>query len=125
MNLLKKQIFTIIIIDDSSKNNKTISLFHAHFFLPCPIVCACLLPVSLSFYFIVAVLMRKFLGQHLYMSSALYSITECYLLLSRNEMVLAYRQRIRMSKTNCNNNYKFLPLRYIIFTWHPISIRLP
>ena len=35
------------------------------------------------------------------------------------------RQKIRLSKTNYNNNYKFLPLRYIFFTWHPIIIRPP
>ena len=64
-----EQILTSIIIDDASKHNKRISLFHAHFFLPCSIFCACLLLVSLSFYFIVAVLMLKCWGQHSYMSS--------------------------------------------------------
>ena len=113
------------IIDDASKNNKKISLFHAHFFVPCLIFCACLLPVSFSFYIILAVLMRTCWGQHSCMSSHSYSHTECYLLLSRNEMVLAYRQKIRLSKTNYNNNYKYLPLRYIFFTWHPIITRPP
>ena len=112
MYVWKKQILTIIIIDDASKNNKMISLFHAHFFFPCSICCACLLPVSLWFYLIVAVLMRKCWGQHSYIAHS-YSHTECYLLLSRNEMDLAYRQKIRLSKTNYNNNYKFFPLRYI------------
>ena len=69
MYVWKKQILTSINIDDASKNNKSISLFHALFFLPCSIFCACLLPVSLSFYFIVAVLMRRCCGQHSYMSS--------------------------------------------------------
>ena len=118
MYVWKKQILTNIIIADASKNNKRISLFHAHSFLPCSIFCVGLLPVSLSFYFIVAVLMRECWGQHSYMCSIKhsYSHTECYLLLSRNEMVLAYRQKIRLSKTNYNNNYKFLPLRYIFLS---------
>ena len=30
-----------------------------------------------------------------------------------------------LSKTNYNNNYKFLILRYIFFTYHPIIIRPP
>ena len=94
MYVWKKQILTSIIIEDAWKNNKRISLYHAHFFLPCSIFCACFLPVSLSFYFIVAVLMRKCWGQHSFPHS--YSHTECYLLLLRNEMVLADWQKIRL-----------------------------
>ena len=34
-------------------------------------------------------------------------------------------QKNRPSKTNYSNNYKFLPLRYNFFTYHPIIIRPP
>ena len=77
----KKQILTSIIIDDGSKNNKRFSLFHAHFFLPCSIFCACLFPVSLSFYFIVAVLMRRCWDNIRTWVPHSYSHTECYLFL--------------------------------------------
>ena len=123
MYVWKKQILTSIIIDDASKKNIRIYLFHPHFFLPCSIFCACILPVSFSFYFIVAVLMRKCWGQHSSTTSIfLYSHTECYLLLSRNEMILDYIGR----RCACQKQTIIITnacAKIYFFTWHHIIKR--
>ena len=69
-------------------------------------------------------LMRRCSGQHSYMSSTFLQPYRMLLVFitKRDGPCL---QAEGLSKTNYNNIYKFLPLRYIFFTYHPIIIRLP
>ena len=114
-----------MIIDDASKNNKRISLKGCPL-LPSMFNLLCLLlPVSLSLYFIVAVLTRKCWGQHSYMSSTFLQPHRMLLAFITKRDGPCFQAEDSPVKKKNNNNYKFLPLRYIFFTRHSIIIMIP
>ena len=109
-------------IDNASENNKRISLFHAHFFLPCSI-----LPSSCFF-----VILFHCCSSHAQVLGTTF-VHEFHILIAIQNVTCFYRET-RWSlfigrRFACQKQtiiiIKFLPLRYIFFTGHPIIIRPP